>query len=296
MKISACIITYNQVHYIEKCIKAAIDQKIENYEIVIGDDNSTDGTSEICKKYAESNPNIIRYFRRNKNLGMTRNWIATLEESKGNYIAICEGDDYWTDPLKLQKQVSFLENNKNYALHCTNALIIDGQKQTPTQNDAVSFNAFDILNKNFTYTASLCFKKEDILIPDFIEKSPAIDWLLILYALRKKKGYFSKNITCAYRIHEGGIWSQLEQENPTAIKKRFENLKKNALIYKCISKDNTFNNQVKKLAKDKQESYTYQAKRMTIIYPYLTLSSDDLMPKSLSSFVKLNLTKLKKAF
>jgi hypothetical protein len=209
---------------------------------------------------------------------------------------LCEGDDYWTDPLKLQKQVDFLEENKDYALHCTNALIIKNKKKISSESLSKSFSGVNILNNNFTYTASLCFRKEDILIPDFIDKSPAGDWLLILYALREKKGYFSNDVTCAYRIHEGGVWSQLEQENPTAIKRRFENLKANAIIYQYISKDKRFSIRVRKLAQDKQESYAYQAKRMTIIYRFLDRNINDIRPKSIASSAKLKLVELKHLF
>jgi hypothetical protein len=209
---------------------------------------------------------------------------------------MCEGDDYWTDPLKLQKQVDFLEENKDYALHCTNALIIKNKKKISSESLSKSFSGVNILNNNFTYTASLCFRKEDILIPDFIDKSPAGDWLLILYALREKKGYFSNDVTCAYRIHEGGVWSQLEQENPTAIKRRFENLKANAIIYQYISKDKRFSIRVRKLAQDKQESYAYQAKRMTIIYRFLDRNINDIRPKSIASSAKLKLVELKHLF
>ena len=115
--VSACIITYNQEDYIRECLEGAVSQLVSfDYEIVIGDDCSTDNTFAICQEFALKYPKIVRLFPRKKNLGMIGNWIKTIEDSKGKYIALCEGDDYWTDPLKLQKQVDFLEANLEYVL------------------------------------------------------------------------------------------------------------------------------------------------------------------------------------
>jgi glycosyltransferase involved in cell wall biosynthesis len=115
MKVSACIITYNQEDYIVQCLEGALSQIVDfEYEIVIGEDKSTDRTLEICKFYADKYPDKIRLIHREKNLGVIGNWTKTLKECSGDYLALCEGDDYWTDPLKLQKQVDFLEQNKEY--------------------------------------------------------------------------------------------------------------------------------------------------------------------------------------
>lgn len=303
--VSVCVQTYQHVNYIKECLDGILNQQTDfDFEILLGEDASTDGTREICLEYAKKYPDKIRLFlhHRENNIKIggkpTGRFILlnNLYLAQGKYIALCEGDDYWTDPLKLQKQVDFLKANKEYALHCTNALIVGDEKKKVSKNVSKSFDGFDILNNNFTYTASLCFRKDEILIPDFMYKSPAGDWLLILYALRKKKGYFSNEITCAYRIHEGGVWSQLEIENEKAIKKRFENLKANATIYQYISKDTKFNIRVRKLAAQKQESYAYQAKRMAILYPFLSFNTNDLEPKSLASFAKLKFTQLKTVF
>ncbi|MGB8320773.1 MAG: glycosyltransferase family 2 protein, partial [Ignavibacteriaceae bacterium] len=86
--ISACIITYNQEKYIEKCIRGAVEQDLNiSYEILIGDDCSADKTSEICGYYAKEYPDLIKHFRREKNLGMNGNWIETIKNCKGKYIA-----------------------------------------------------------------------------------------------------------------------------------------------------------------------------------------------------------------
>jgi glycosyltransferase involved in cell wall biosynthesis len=300
--VSVCVQTYKHVNYIKQCLDGILFQKTNfEFEILLGEDDSNDGTRELCEDYAKRYPDKIRLFlhHRENNIKIGGqptgrfNFLYNLHSSKGKYIALCEGDDYWTDPLKLQKQVDFLEKNKDYALHSTNANIYKNKEKSITKQLSRSFTAIDILKKNFTYTASLCFRKEDISKPDFFNKSPAGDWLLILYALKSKKGFFSNEVTCVYRIHKGGIWSQLEKENKMAIMKRFENLKANAIIYQHISNDNIFNNEVKVLAKKKQESYAYQAKRMTIIYPHLVMNNNDLQPKKITSFLKLKRIQIK---
>lgn len=125
--VSVCIPTYQHYGYIRECIEGALMQQTSfPFEIVIGDDGSVDGTTEICMEYAEKYPNKIRFYNRVRELcrvfdldghiERSGNWWWTLQEGRGKYMAICEGDDYWIDPLKLQKQVDFLENNPEYVL------------------------------------------------------------------------------------------------------------------------------------------------------------------------------------
>src|SRR3954451_4471341 len=108
MKVSALIITYNQEKFIEQAVRSALMQRVNfPYEIVVGEDCSTDGTREIVKRLADENPGRIRAHFRDRNLGMHMNHRATFAACTGKYVAMLEGDDYWTDPLKLQKQVNF---------------------------------------------------------------------------------------------------------------------------------------------------------------------------------------------
>ena len=123
--ISACIITFQHETYIRSCIEGALMQNFNgSYEIVIGEDCSTDETRNICKEYAAKYPNKIRLILNSKNLGMIENWINTLNACNGKYIAVCEGDDYWTDPYKMQIQVDFLENHPEVSLCFTNSRVL----------------------------------------------------------------------------------------------------------------------------------------------------------------------------
>lgn len=121
-KISACIITYKHEAFISECLEGAINQEVPegySYEIIIGEDKSPDGTLKICREYKKKYFKLIKLIERSKNLGMIGNWLDTISYCDGKYIALCEGDDYWTDPYKLQKQVDFLEENESYSLCAT---------------------------------------------------------------------------------------------------------------------------------------------------------------------------------
>lgn len=118
--VSVCVQTYQHASFIRECLDGILMQKTNfPFELILGEDESTDGTREICMEYAEKYPHIIRLFLRSRkdviyiNGSPTGrfNMVENLKAASGKYIALCEGDDYWTDPLKLQKQVDFLEAN-----------------------------------------------------------------------------------------------------------------------------------------------------------------------------------------
>ncbi len=129
--VSVIMITYNEKEYISQALDSVLSQKVDfPYEILIGDDASTDGTQVILKKYAEKYRKKIRLFVRTKNLGPSRNAYELLIRAKGKYTATCEGDDYWIDPLKLQKQVDILEENPSLVGCAHKFTIVDESGKT----------------------------------------------------------------------------------------------------------------------------------------------------------------------
>jgi glycosyltransferase involved in cell wall biosynthesis len=115
--VSVKTLTYNHAPYIRNCIEGVLMQKTNfQIEFIIGDDGSTDGTTEIIKEYADNHPDIIKPVLSEKNMGIKNNSRRVNEVISGKYIAYCEGDDYWVDPYKLQKQVDFLESNPDYGM------------------------------------------------------------------------------------------------------------------------------------------------------------------------------------
>ena len=119
--VSISCITYNHASYIKECIDGFLMQKTNfNFEVLIHDDHSTDGTEEIIKEYAKQYPDIIKpLFEKENQYSLGKpigSAVWNLPRARGEYIAICEGDDYWTDPYKLQKQVDFLESHPDYGM------------------------------------------------------------------------------------------------------------------------------------------------------------------------------------
>lgn len=135
--VSVVMITYNHEKYISKAIESVLMQKTSfRYELLIGDDASKDKTPEIIRGYKEQNPEIIKIKLRKRNVGGTRNSYELFMNAKGKYIAILEGDDYWTDELKLQKQFDFLEKNERYSGSCCDFVFIDKEGKPYPENGA----------------------------------------------------------------------------------------------------------------------------------------------------------------
>lgn len=117
--VSVIVLTYNQEKYIAQALDSILMQKTNfDFEILVGDDASTDGTQKILQMYQQRYPNIVKVFRREKNLGPTKNAYELFLIAKGKYLASCEGDDYWLSPDKLNIQISFLENHLEF-IGCT---------------------------------------------------------------------------------------------------------------------------------------------------------------------------------
>lgn len=126
VKISIVLLTYNQEKYIGKALESIVNQKTNfKFEVIVGEDKSTDNTRKVIREYAMRYPELVKPVFRKKNLGTSRNLVSVLQRCKGKYIAFLEGDDYWTDMLKLQKQYDFLEQNKDYSGVMTDVTVVN---------------------------------------------------------------------------------------------------------------------------------------------------------------------------
>lgn len=218
-KVSACIITYNQESFIRKCLEGAVSQVVNfDYEIIIGDDCSSDNTKQICIEYSTKYPNLIKYTKRNNNLGMIGNWIATISECEGKYIALCEGDDYWTDPYKLQKQVDFLEANPDYSICWTKYkvlkqsekdLVIEEPDWISNINSGKNFHIDlnNVFTPYCTMTLTCMFKSETLDLSVFKKMKYSKDNTLYALCLSKGSGMLLNFYGAVYRLHNGGIYS-----------------------------------------------------------------------------------------
>ncbi|NDV69031.1 glycosyltransferase [Dysgonomonas sp. 25] len=217
--VSVSVITYNQEQYIAQTLDNIIAQKTTfPIEIVVGDDCSTDKTRTICIEYKEKYPDLIRLRLPEKNMGSMSNWIANIEACQGKYIAFCEGDDYWTDPHKLQKQVDFLDSHPDFSL-CANVsdVLNNGifeKGKLPKQTELTTTDV--ILQDWGIMTASIVYRKEAFEIPDWYGTIVNGDYGLQLLTSLKGKLKILPDAMSVYRRHEGGISHKLQPVNQAA--------------------------------------------------------------------------------
>ena len=219
-KVSCHIITFNQKNYISQCIDGVLMQQTNfPIEIIIGDDNSTDGTIEILLDYQKKYPEIIKLnLRTAKGTGIPgkENFLTTLQMCKGEYISLCDGDDYWTDQLKLQKHVDFLEANPDYVIHSANAMQLstnldfNNKPVFNNSNDSL-FELKDFLSNNNIVACTALFRNIDCKFPESFQKVTFGDWFthVILMKTSGLKAYRSADFFSVYRVHDKGVMNSL---------------------------------------------------------------------------------------
>lgn len=221
--VSVCMIACNVEAFIAKAIESVLMQKTDfPFELVIGEDCSTDGTLAICEAYAKKYPAKIRLLQAPKNLGLSLNAFRTLTACRGNYIAMCDSDDYWSDPLKLKTQVEFLESNPGYGLVYSDVELISRNGKVISDESFAHVKSkydggelfFKLLKGNFIPNCTTLFRSELLAIPDYWERNwYAYDhWLWMNIAMRSKV-HFMNAKTAHYRKHAGGVTSSASHRN-----------------------------------------------------------------------------------
>lgn len=241
--ISICIQTYNQVNFISECLDSILFQNtVYPFEILLGDDCSTDGTREICISYAKKYPEKIRLFLHerennivvdNKSTGIF-NSLFNIYSAKGEFIAYCDGDDYWTDPSKLQIQIDFLKENKQYVLSYHESVLIDQEGKEIADSELPELSKRDFTSMELKRAtvqpiiSTWCFRNCVDQIPFEITKTLNADNFWISLLGFHGEGKFMKEIEPSYyRIHKSGIWSLIKKDLQLQSKK---------LTYKNMSK------------------------------------------------------------
>ena len=277
IKVTIRCITYNQKDYIRQCLDGFVMQRTNfRFEAIVHDDASTDGTAEIVREYAEKYPDIIKpifetenqYSKHDGSLGRIMN-----ANTRGKYVAICEGDDYWTDPLKLQKQADFLDANPQCSLtyHACKNVFSTPCKVNILCGESVkeSYSYIDILSFYPFQTATVMYRKE-ILNSDLYKKAQAIgctagDQILFLTASRLGTIEGVNEKMSVYRRHEGGISQHMYDADK--LWKNFKDWQKVALLFG--------RNIRKKINKDKLGVYMYSAftsRKYLLFFKMLRLS------------------------
>ncbi len=221
--VSVLVVTYQHAQFIAECLEGILMQQTTfPVEVLVGEDASTDGTREICQRYAAAYPDRIRLFLRRREdvlhiMGRPTgraNFISLLESAKGRYITLCEGDDYWIDPDKLQRQVNALESDPEAAACFTNAYneqlavrteYLDGN-YTPRPRPRVEQS--ELINGQGLPTCTVLFRATTLQpLPKDLSRSPTADTLL--YVQASNFGYFiyQPYITAVRRMHAGGLHS-----------------------------------------------------------------------------------------
>ena len=241
IKVTIRCITYNQKDYIRQCLDGFVMQRTNfRFEAIVHDDASTDGTDEIVREYAEKYPDIIKpifetenqYSKHDGSLGRIMN-----AHTRGQYVAFCEGDDYWTDPLKLQKQADFLDANPQCSLTyhaCKNVFSTPCKINSLTgDNVKESYSEVDLATLYSFQTATVMCRK-DILDSDLYKKAQAIGCVfgdILLYFSASRFGTIEgvNEQMSVYRRHEGGISQHMYDADK--LLKNFKDWQKVALLF-----------------------------------------------------------------
>ncbi len=216
--VSVCIHTYQHIKYIEECLDGILNQKTSfAFEILLGEDESTDGTREKCMQYAKDHPDRIRLFLhdRKNNIkigGMVSgrfNFLYNILNARGKYIAFCEGDDFWTDQYKLQKQVDFLEQNREFMLVFGNAEIQDlteGYHRKGLYLDLNEDNCIEserVVNLGMP-TLTMLFRNELVLPKWYVNVVSGDDFIVLLLS-KQGKLYYQNEVFGVHRKHNTGF-------------------------------------------------------------------------------------------
>jgi glycosyltransferase involved in cell wall biosynthesis len=208
-KVSVCMITYGHEKFIEQAINGVLMQECNfEVELIIANDCSPDDTDDVIQRILKNHPNAskINYFRHEDNMGMMSNFIFSLNQCGGKYIALCEGDDFWTDPYKLQKQVDFLEQNQEFSLCFHDSFVMNDEKKLHkyvNKNETI-FKTEDLFERHFIPTASIVFRNI-IEFPEWFSKVKSGDKVLLFLTSLKGKFKYLDEVMSVYRIHSEGI-------------------------------------------------------------------------------------------
>lgn len=224
--VSIVCLAYNHEPYIRQCLDGFVMQKTNfRFEALVHDDASTDGTADIIREYAAKYPDIIKPIYQTENqyqkkVGILKTFL--FPRATGKYIAMCEGDDYWTDPLKLQKQVDFLEANPVYSMCFTRCQFYYERDKEMREiyplsiiNDGVITLSHFISGCEIPQTLTVLFRREILEKSLFHKCAYANDICLDYFLFKKGPAYCMPSCMGCYRIHSGGAWSSLNE------KKRF---------------------------------------------------------------------------
>jgi glycosyltransferase involved in cell wall biosynthesis len=231
--VSVLVVTYNHARFVRQALDSALAQQLpQPFEILISEDCSTDGTREIAQRYAEGYPHVIRLLLSERNLRSNEVVARGFRAARGRYVALLDGDDYWTDDDKLSAQMALLDERPDLTICFHNVQVVDERSQdmgrlwnAPDQAKVSSLH--ELLRGNFIAASSVVYRRAAVAeIPGWYEGFfPVTDWPLhVLYAREGRIGYLDRTLG-AYRLHRGGLFSTLGER---------EKLEANADFYRQL--------------------------------------------------------------
>lgn len=214
--VSICMVTYNHSKWIGQAVESILMQKTNfPIELIISDDCSTDDTAQIIAGFLVKEPSIVKITNNVSNLGLAKNFSQALNKCQGKYIAICEGDDFWTDPLKLQKQIDFLEDNPGFVISSHNFSSLYERDNSLDQQAKYDHDFFydqvKYLKEWVTQPLTCVFRNifRDYTI--FNKEDIFCDVILFYEILKHGNGYFMKDDMATFRVHQGALSSGLSR-------------------------------------------------------------------------------------
>jgi glycosyltransferase involved in cell wall biosynthesis len=246
-KVSVFVLTHDHVDWIGAALDSAIEQEPPfPFEILVADDFSTDGTRETVREYADRHPGLIRTFLPERNLGVAGIWLPAARQCRGEYIAILEGDDYWTSSEKLGLQAALLDSHPEWASCFHRATLFDQDGAFPPRQatpdfDRDVFGLDDLIRACLVPFLTVMFRRDLLAeIPEWVFSYAWFDWLFHIYCARRGDIGFHDADLAAYRVHSGGNWSsrdrdfQLEQDLEVYERLLRELPERGALIERCV--------------------------------------------------------------
>jgi glycosyltransferase involved in cell wall biosynthesis len=216
--ISVLVVTYNHEQFVRQALDSTLAQRLpQPFEILVSEDCSTDGTRAIVQEYAERYPQLIRLLLSEQNLHSNEVVARGFRAARGQYVALLDGDDYWTSDDKLRAQVAFLEARPEFTICFHNVQVVDEHSETtgrlwnaPGQPEVSGLH--ELLRGNFIASTSVMYRRAAIAeIPAWYDRFSITDWPLhVIYALEGRIGYLDRTLG-AYRLHPGGLFSTLDE-------------------------------------------------------------------------------------
>lgn len=223
-KVSVAMITYNHEKFIAQAVESVMMQQTDfDYELMVGEDCSTDNTRMILLQLQKQFPKRLKLLLHERNLGMRENFKQTLHACRGQYLAVLQGDDYWTSNHKLQKQADALDKNPDWSICCYRniAFYEDGSKPPylwPPINPKPVSTLDDLVSESFVGTCTAIYRREAVeRYPDWMFQVEICDYALNLFYAQYGKIGFIDEVMSAYRRHVGGTWSQRDMSTQRTI-------------------------------------------------------------------------------